>query len=137
VTLTIQRTIMDAIVAHAQAEHPYVACGIVAGPLDLDRPERFVPVRNAQRSTTSFMFDPTVQVRVWLEMDERDEEPVVIYFSHTATDAYPSRNEVDLALEPAAHYVIVSTRDPRAPQTRSFRITAGQAVEEPIHLLPE
>lgn len=128
---------MSAIIAHAEAEHPYVACGIVAGPVDLDRPERFIPVRNAQRSKTFFMFDPMVQVRVWQEMDDRGEEPVVIYFSHTATEAFPSRNEVHFAAEPAAHYVIVSTRNQQAPEARSFRIAAGQVTEEPIHLLPD
>ena len=44
-------------------------------------------------------------------MDERDEEPVVIYHSHTATEAYPSRTDIGLASEPKAHYVLVSTRE--------------------------
>ena len=30
-------------------------------------------------------------------MDDRDEEPVVIYHSHTATEAYPSRTDIALA----------------------------------------
>ena len=47
-------------------------------------------------------------------MDDRDEEPVVIYHSHTATEAYPSRTDISYANEPGAHYVLVSTRDPRA-----------------------
>ena len=29
-----------------------------------------------------------------------DEEPVVIYHSHTATEAYPSRTDIGLASEP-------------------------------------
>ena len=37
------------------------------------------------------------QLRVWREMEDRDEEPVVIYHSHTATEAYPSRTDVNLA----------------------------------------
>lgn len=134
--LTIPQAILNAIIAHAQAEHPYVACGLVAGPVDLDRPERFIPVRNAERSTTFFMFDPIVQLRVQRDMDERGEEPIVIYFSHTATDALPSRSEVSFAAEPIAHYVIVSTRDPQAPEVRSFRIADGQVAEEPIHVIP-
>ena len=42
-------------------------------------------------------------------MDDRDEEPVVIYHSHTATEAYPSRTDISYASEPDAHYVLVST----------------------------
>ena len=44
-------------------------------------------------------------------MDDRDEEPVVVYHSHTATEAYPSRTDIGLASEPGAHYVLVSTRE--------------------------
>ncbi|MGW2313893.1 Mov34/MPN/PAD-1 family protein, partial [Actinomadura luteofluorescens] len=32
-----------------------------------------------------------------MEMDDRDEEPVVIYHSHTATEAYPSRTDISYA----------------------------------------
>ena len=44
-------------------------------------------------------------------MDDRDEEPVVIYHSHTATEAYPCRTDIGLASEPGAHYVLVCTRE--------------------------
>ncbi len=44
-------------------------------------------------------------------MDDSDEEPVVVYHSHTATEAYPSRTDIGLASEPNAHYVLVSTRE--------------------------
>jgi len=69
---------------------------------------------------------------VWREMDERDEEPVVIYHSHTATEAYPSRTDVALAQEPGAHYVLVSTRDPAVDEFRSYRIIDGTVTEEPV-----
>jgi [CysO sulfur-carrier protein]-S-L-cysteine hydrolase len=65
-------------------------------------------------------------------MDQRGEEPVVIYHSHTATEAYPSRTDIALAAEPAAHYVIVSTRDPDQAELRSFRITGGAVTEEDL-----
>ena len=35
----------------------------------------------------------------------------MIYHSHTATEAYPSRTDISYACEPDAHYVLVSTRD--------------------------
>jgi len=69
---------------------------------------------------------------VWREMDERDEEPVVIYHSHTATQAYPSRTDISYASEPGAHYVLVSTRDPDQVEFRSFRIVDGVVIEEEV-----
>jgi [CysO sulfur-carrier protein]-S-L-cysteine hydrolase len=130
--LSIDAAIMEAIVAHARRDHPDEACGIVAGPAGTDRATRHVPMLNAERSSTFFRFDAREQLRVWREMDDRDEEPVVIYHSHTATEAYPSRTDVSLAAEPQAHYLLVSTRDPERTEIRSFRIVDGAVTEEPV-----
>jgi proteasome lid subunit RPN8/RPN11 len=133
--LRISREIRDAIVAHARRDHPDEACGIVAGPAGSDRPERFVAMRNAARSPTFYEFDSMELLAEWRAMDERDEEPVVIYHSHTATEAYPSRTDVSLAQEPGAHYVLVSTREPDVEEFRSFRILDGAVTEEPVDIV--
>jgi len=130
--LTIPRELHDKIVAHARADHPDEACGLIAGPVGSDRPQRFIPMTNAARSPTFYEFDSTEQFQVWKEMDDHDEEPVVLYHSHTATEAYPSRTDISYASEPGAHYVLVSTRDPEHSEFRSYRITDGQVTEEPV-----
>jgi len=134
--LTIGRGLYDKIVAHARADHPDEACGVIAGPAGSDRPERFIPMTNAERSPTFYRFDSTEQFKVWMEMDERDEEPVVIYHSHTATEPSPSRTDISYASEPGAHYVLVSTRDPARAELRSFRITDGEVAEEEVRIVP-
>lgn len=134
--LTIDQATYDAIVAHARRDHPDEACGVVAGPIGSDRPQRFVPMANAERSPTFYRFDSVEQLRVWSDMDDRDEEPVVIYHSHTATEAYPSRTDVSFAGEPAAHYVLVSTRDADDVEFRSYRIVDGAITEEPVTVVP-
>ncbi len=133
--LVVTREIYDAIVAHARRDHPDEACGVVAGPEGSDRPTRVVEMANAERSPTFYRFDSMEQFQVWKEMDARDEEPVVIYHSHTATEAYPSRTDVSLASEPAAHYVLVSTRAPDDVEFRSFRIVDGQVTEEEVRVV--
>ena len=130
--LTITRDLYDQIVAHARADHPDEACGVLAGPAGSERPERFIPMTNAARSPTFYEFDSTEHFQVWKEMDERDEEPVVIYHSHTATGAYPSRTDISYASEPGAHYVLVSTRDADATEFRSYRIADATVTEEPV-----
>jgi [CysO sulfur-carrier protein]-S-L-cysteine hydrolase len=130
--LSIPKDLYDKIVAHARADHPDEACGVLAGPAGTGRPERFIPMTNAARSPTFYEFDSTEQFRVWREMDERDEEPVVIYHSHTATEAYPSRTDIALAMEPGAHYVLVSTREPASAEFRSYRIRENEVTEEPV-----
>ncbi len=135
--LTISARLRDRIIAHARADHPDEACGVIAGPVGSDRPERFIQMLNAERSPTFYRFDSMEQLRVWREMDDRDEEPVVIYHSHTATEAYPSRTDISYASEPAAHYVLVSTRDPDLAEFRSFRIRDGVVAEEDVLIAPE
>ena len=130
--LTIPRELYDQIVAHARADHPDEACGVLAGPAGSDRPERFIAMTNAERSPTFYRFDSAEQFRVWQEMDDNDEEPVVIYHSHTATQAYPSRTDITYASEPNAHYVLVSTRDEQQAEFRSFRIVDGEVSEEAV-----
>jgi [CysO sulfur-carrier protein]-S-L-cysteine hydrolase len=130
--LAISKDLYDKIVAHARRDHPDEACGVIAGPAGSDRPERFIPMTNAARSPTFYEFDSTEQFRVWKEMDDRDEEPVVLYHSHTATEAYPSRTDVSYASEPGAHYVLVSTREEHETEFRSYRILDGQVTEEPV-----
>jgi proteasome lid subunit RPN8/RPN11 len=137
--LTIERAIRDAIVEHARRDHPDEACGVVAGPYKSDRPVRHVPMLNAAMSTTFYEFDSTDLLRLYREMDDSDEEPVVIYHSHTATEAYPSRTDINLAQEPGAHYVLVSTRDGADESGdvdfRSFRIVDGQVTEEEVSVV--
>jgi [CysO sulfur-carrier protein]-S-L-cysteine hydrolase len=135
--LMISAELRSKILAHAGADHPDEACGVVAGPTGSDRPERFIPMLNAERSPTFYRFDSLEQLRVWREMDDRDEEPIVIYHSHTATEAFPSRTDIAYASEPGSHYVVVSTRDFDQPEFRSFRIADGVVTEDEVVVDPE
>jgi proteasome lid subunit RPN8/RPN11 len=137
--LTIDRATRDAIIAHARRDHPDEACGVVAGPIGSDLPARFVPMLNAAMSPTFYEFDSGDLLKLYREMDDNDEEPVVIYHSHTATEAYPSRTDINLAGEPGAHYVLVSTRDGAHEagevDFRSYRIVDGEVTEEEVRVV--
>jgi [CysO sulfur-carrier protein]-S-L-cysteine hydrolase len=133
--LTIDSAIIDAIVAHARRDHPDEACGVVAGPAGSDLPTRHIAMDNAARSMTFYEFDSMEYLRVWREMDDNDEEPVVIYHSHTATEAYPSRTDVSFAGWPEAHYLLVSTREPDREEIRSFRIVDNVVTEEEVNIV--
>jgi proteasome lid subunit RPN8/RPN11 len=94
---------------------------------------------NAARSPTFYEFDSTDLLRLYRDMDDRDEVPVVIYHSHTATEAYPSRTDIALASEPDAHYVLISTRETGSDEGpfefRSFRIRDGEVSEEEVSIV--
>ncbi|MGH3692407.1 MAG: Mov34/MPN/PAD-1 family protein [Pseudonocardiaceae bacterium] len=133
--LTIRRELVEAMVAHARRDHPDEACGVLAGPVGSERPERFIEMTNAERSPTFYRFDAAEQLRVWRAMDAADEEPVVIYHSHTMTEARPSRTDISYASQPDAHYVLISTRDPDTHELRSYRIIDGVVTEEPVEVV--
>ena len=143
------------MVAHARADHPDEACGVVVGPEGSDTPARLIQMTNADRSPTFFRFDPQEQFELYKALDSAEEEIVVVYHSHTATEAYPSRTDITLATEPQAHYVLVSTAEsgadpgpvsvtlpggatppipPGTVSVRSYRIVNGTVAEEEIEV---
>lgn len=136
--LEISQELVDAIVAHARRDHPDEACGVIAGPVGTDQPVRFIPMVNAARSPTFYEFDSLDLLRLYRELAANDEDPVVIYHSHTATEAYPSRTDVSYASEPNAHYVLVSTRETGTAEGpyefRSYRIVDGEVTEEEVRI---
>jgi proteasome lid subunit RPN8/RPN11 len=134
--LQISQDLVANLLAHARTDHPDEACGVIAGPSGSDRPTRFIPMVNAARSPTFYEFDSTDLLKLYRELDSNDEDPVVIYHSHTSTEAYPSRTDIAYASEPFAHYVLVSTRETGTQdgpyELRSFRIVDGEVTEEEI-----
>ena len=134
--LKIAREHVDAMIAHARADHPDEACGVIVGPAGSDDPVRLMQMINADRSPTFFRFDPAEQFQLYKALDAQDEEIIVVYHSHTATEAYPSRTDISLATEPQAHYVLVSTADADGVdgrvRVRSYRIVDGAVSEEEI-----
>lgn len=135
-TLEISRKFVDLILEQSRAEYPDEACGVILGPVGSDKPVRIKPMINAAHSPTFYEFDSKELLALYREVDDLDEEIVVIYHSHTDTEAHPSRTDVAYAGEPGAHYVLVSTRQEIAPDTefRSFRIIDGQVTEEEVSI---
>jgi len=134
--LQISQDLVDKLLAHARADHPDEACGVIAGSAGSDIPTRFIPMVNAARSPTFYEFDSADLLKLYRDLDAKEEDPVVIYHSHTSTQAYPSRTDIAYAAEPSAHYVLISTRETgneEGPyELRSFLIVDGEVTEEEI-----
>ncbi|MEY2814789.1 MAG: hypothetical protein RIS05_537 [Actinomycetota bacterium] len=134
--LEISREFVDAIVEQSRQEYPDECCGIILGPVGSGKAARLKPMINAAHSPTFYEFDPKDLLALYREIDDSDEEIVVIYHSHTETEARPSRTDIAYAGEPGAHYVLVSTREEIAPaiEFRSFRIIDGEVTEEEVSI---
>ena len=66
-----------------------------------------------------------IPARIYRECDEKRWSFLVIYHSHTASEAYPSPTDIRLAFWPEAYYALVSLERPDEPVVRAFRILDG------------
>ena len=130
--------IRSAVVAHAQAEYPNEACGLIVGEwsaADGGSALRYEPTRNKAASPYRYEIDPADLLRLTIETDDADEVFWAIVHSHTHTPAVPSPTDVGLALYPDALYVLVSLSADEAdpltgePGVRAWRIVAGDVHE--------
>ena len=135
--LRIPQSFADAILEQSRQEYPDECCGVILGPIGSDQALRHKPMINSAHSPTFYEFDSEDLLALYREADDNDEEIVVVYHSHTETQAYPSRTDISYASEPNAHYVLVSTRKEIAPATefRSYRIVDGVVTEEDVVFL--
>jgi proteasome lid subunit RPN8/RPN11 len=110
---------------------------VILGPEGSDKAVELKPMINAAHSPTFYEFDSKDLLALYRELDDKSQEIVVVYHSHTETEAYPSRTDIAYASEPNAHYVLVSTRKEIAPESefRSYRIIDGVVTEEPVEIL--
>ncbi|MEA2621394.1 MAG: [CysO sulfur-carrier protein]-S-L-cysteine hydrolase [Chloroflexota bacterium] len=119
------------IVDWSLAGVPNEACGLLAANRtaeDGGTPSRFIPMRNAAESPYRYLIDPDEQLRVMLEIDDRDEVVWGIVHSHVASKAEPSATDVGLAAYPDALYVICSLAS-AAPDVRAWAIRDGAVGE--------
>lgn len=133
--LAIHSRLINAIMTQALNYHPVETCGVIAGPAGSNLPLRFISMHNEVPSGSFPKFDPQRQLAVWAEMNERGEEPIVIFFSHTHCQAYPTHAEVESAIAPQSHYLIISTESLNRDAIRSFRIIDRIVIEERIHIV--
>ncbi|MFQ5846503.1 MAG: M67 family metallopeptidase [Candidatus Methylomirabilales bacterium] len=126
----LEKQFAAAMIDHARTEAPNECCGLLAGTggvvLQLYRCD------SAEKSPYRYYLDPRDQLRVMRELDQKGWDLIGIYHSHTHSEAYPSKTDVELAFYPEALYFIVSLEKRDAPVIRAFRITNGQISEEEV-----
>ena len=141
----IPRAILDEMVAHARADLPNEACGIVHAREGV--PVASYRVKNAAASPYRYLMDPMQQYRLETQRDESGETLFAIYHSHVASEGRPSQTDRRQAFFPPAQDDIDFDRDPAYPGTwyilvslaeepptvRAFQVSRGGIVdEEPI-----
>ena len=116
-SVSLPAAIREAIVAHARAEYPNEACGLIVGDgpaADGGTALRFEATRNKAASPYRYEIHPEDLLRLTIATDDADEVFWAIVHSHTHTPAVPSPTDVGLAFYPEALYVLVSLSEDEA-----------------------
>jgi [CysO sulfur-carrier protein]-S-L-cysteine hydrolase len=121
------------MVGHCYDGLPYEACGLLGGDPVTAKATLCYPTANAAGSARVYTVEPRDHLRADRDAEGQGLELIGVFHSHTHTDAYPSKTDVDQAPDPGWHYVLVSLRD-IAPVVRSYRIVNGKIAEESVVL---
>lgn len=127
--LVIDAATWDAMVEHAWSDFPYEVCGLLG--IEADGTLHHWTITNDERSMTYYVMNPRELLRAMRDIEDNEWE-MVIYHSHTHTQAYPSETDIRLAAYPEATYAIVTLQDRDRPDIRAFRILDGEVVERPV-----
>lgn len=129
--LALDAATWDALVEHARSDVPYEVCGLLG--IDSDGTIHHLPITNDRRSMTFYAMNPGELLRGMREIEDHDRE-LVIYHSHSHTQAYPSDTDIRLAAYPEATYAIITLQDRDQPDIRAFWIVDGEVTERPVEV---
>ncbi|HEX6128156.1 MAG TPA: M67 family metallopeptidase [Candidatus Limnocylindria bacterium] len=136
--MVLPRAVAEEMLAHARAELPNEACGMLSGSVARGTVTTFHPARNAHVSPRRFSLDPRDQVRITYAVEDAGEEVVAIFHSHTGSPAVPSAADRREATYPEAFHVIASLVQPDGSAERwlrAWRVRDGRADEVPLELV--
>jgi proteasome lid subunit RPN8/RPN11 len=124
--MRIPTEVYEQLLEHAREDAPNECCGLIGGEDGVA--QTVYRARNAEASPLRYNLDPQDQFRIMTAMEENGEELSAIYHSHTASPAYPSQTDINLAAYPDAIYLIVSLAAGEK-DLRGFRIEDGEVTE--------
>ncbi len=128
--LFLPQRILEAIIAHAEAEAPVEACGMLSGQ---DRIARDIhEVSRAEGGTELLPLLSSGDYAAAERVREAGHEVLAVYHSRPAEAARPSLEDLRLGLTPEVVYLILSLLEPWKPALRGFRIHEHRIVEVPV-----
>ena len=129
-----KRALYDELAAHSRRRLPEEACGLIAGTVN-ERGEKTVLrvffLENIDHSPTHFSVDPTEHLQAVLDIRQAGLVPLGSWHSHPDAPARMSPEDIRLAYDPHALYMILSLAE-EPPVLRVFSVAAGTAREEEL-----
>ena len=124
------------LLAHALENLPNEACGLLAGTETdgvRDIKEVYL-LTNTDASNEHFTMDPREQLAAVKDMRSKGLKPLGNWHSHPESPSRPSAEDVRLAYDPTASYLILSLQSRKASNLNAFRIQDGKYEWEILEL---
>ena len=125
----------EKMLKETQKEAPKEACGLIAG----ERTTKGIHIckvyilKNMDQSAEHFSLDPKEQLQAVKEMRNIGILPLGNWHSHPATPSRPSPEDIRLAYDRSAVYLILSLKD-EAPVLNAFHIEDGTVRKEILEI---
>jgi proteasome lid subunit RPN8/RPN11 len=129
----IKETDHEAIVAYAKNGLPNEVCGLISGRIEkgVRIIEKVYFTTNVDGSHEHFSMDPREQLSAVKDMRANELVPLGNFHSHPQTPARPSEEDIRLAYDPSASYLILSLMEEK-PVLKAFHIENGLVSPEEV-----
>ena len=135
-TIHLPGILASAMLAHARAELPNEACGMLGGIAAKGRVTSFHAARNRHASPLRYDVHPEDLVRIMFALESAGEELMAVFHSHTRSPAVPSPTDLREARYDVVH-LIATLADPAADVVsalRAWRLRDGSALEVAVRI---
>ena len=133
--IRMKYTLLDEIARYAAGHLPEEACGLIAGSEDEN--DRLVTkvyyMTNVDHAEDHFTIDPKEQLAAIKDMRENGLKLLGNWHSHPSSPSRPSEEDIKLAYNPNASYMIMSFMAEN-PVLNSFHIEDGQVEKEDLRI---
>ncbi len=132
--IKLNKADFEKILAHARAEAPVEACGLIAGRIEDGNKliDKVYILTNVDHAEEHFTLDPKEQLAAVKDMRANGLVPLGNWHSHPVSPSRPSQEDKRLAYDSRASYLILSLMDENAPMLNSFHIEGDDAQKEEL-----
>ncbi len=132
--IKLNKADFEKILAHARAEAPVEACGLIAGRIEDGNKliDKVYILTNVDHAEEHFTLDPKEQLAAVKDMRVNGLVPLGNWHSHPVSPSRPSQEDKRLAYDSKASYLILSLMDENAPVLNSFHIEGDDAQKEEL-----
>ena len=136
--IRLNKDLYNELTAYAREHLPEEACGLIAGTEEEGQREikKIYYLENIDHSTDHFTLDPKDQMAAIKDMRALGLKPLGNWHSHPVSPSRPSDEDIRLAFDSKASYLILSLMTDEAV-LNSFHIAEGQVEKEDLRIISD